>query len=103
VATLDIFHGDVEVVVFHHVVLTDTHKVKSLPIKRHVMWITSSRTSGLTFVLRTLPSSTSHTWDHNHQLFYDNQEIHKLPFHGEGIKIYMVSSLFMKVGRFTLL
>ena len=41
--------------------------------------------------------------DHNHQLFYDNQEIHKLPFHGEGIKIYMVSSLFMKVGRFTLL
>jgi hypothetical protein len=39
VATLDIFYGDVEVVVFHHVVLTDTHKVKSLPIKRHVMWI----------------------------------------------------------------
>ena len=39
--------------------------------------------------------------DHNHQLFYDNQEIHKLPFHGEGVKIYMVSSLFMKVVHFT--
>lgn len=35
--------------------------------------------------------------DHNHQLFIDNVEIHKLPYQGNGIKIYMVSSLFMKV------
>ncbi|XP_052092501.1 mucin-5AC-like [Mytilus californianus] len=34
--------------------------------------------------------------DHNHQLFVDGTEIHKLPYQGNGIKIYMVSSLFMK-------
>ena len=35
--------------------------------------------------------------DHNHQLFVDGTEIHKLPYQGIGMKIYMVSSLFMKV------
>ncbi|XP_053374174.1 von Willebrand factor-like [Mercenaria mercenaria] len=34
--------------------------------------------------------------DHNHQLFVDGSEITALPFTNDGIKIYMVSSLFMK-------
>lgn len=38
--------------------------------------------------------------DHNHQLFVDGTEIHKLPYQGNGIKIYMVSSLFMKVNLY---
>ncbi|KAK3611483.1 hypothetical protein CHS0354_039095 [Potamilus streckersoni] len=34
--------------------------------------------------------------DHNHQLIIDGQSITSLPFQKNGIKIYMVSSLFMK-------
>ncbi|XP_052248669.1 mucin-5AC-like isoform X9 [Dreissena polymorpha] len=34
--------------------------------------------------------------DHNHQLFVDGVEITSLPFQNEAIKIFMVSSLFMK-------
>ncbi|KAJ8313790.1 hypothetical protein KUTeg_008351 [Tegillarca granosa] len=36
------------------------------------------------------------TLSHNHQLFFDNQEITKLPYQDDQIKITMVSSLFMK-------
>ena len=34
--------------------------------------------------------------DHNHQLFVDGEEITSTPYENNGIKIYMVSSLFMK-------
>ncbi len=36
--------------------------------------------------------------DHNHQLFVNGKEITNLPYNGPGIKIFMVSSLFMQVG-----
>ncbi|XP_048245056.1 mucin-19-like isoform X7 [Haliotis rufescens] len=34
--------------------------------------------------------------DHNHQLFVNGKEITKLPYKAQGIKIFMVSSLFMQ-------
>ncbi|WAR09836.1 SSPO-like protein [Mya arenaria] len=34
--------------------------------------------------------------DHNHQLFVDGVEITKTPYENNGIKVFMVSSLFMK-------
>lgn len=34
--------------------------------------------------------------DHNHQLFVDGEEVTSTPYENNGIKIYMVSSLFMK-------
>jgi len=34
---------------------------------------------------------------HNHELSIDNQPLHKLPYENDGIKLHMVSSLFMKV------
>ncbi|XP_041365590.1 SCO-spondin-like, partial [Gigantopelta aegis] len=34
--------------------------------------------------------------DHNHQLFINNKQITRLPYEGNGIKIKMVSSLFMQ-------
>ena len=36
------------------------------------------------------------TLDHNHDLFIDNNRVTKLPYEKDFIKIYMVSSLFMK-------
>lgn len=35
--------------------------------------------------------------DHNHQLFVNGREVTSLPYEIPGLKIYMVSSLFMKV------
>ena len=35
--------------------------------------------------------------DHNHQLFVNNKQITRLPYEANGIKIKMVSSLFMQV------
>ena len=36
--------------------------------------------------------------DHNHQVFINGREITTLPYEAPGVKIYMVSTLFMEAG-----
>lgn len=39
------------------------------------------------------------TMDHNHQLFVNGREVTQLPYEVPGVKIFMVSSLFMQVQK----